>query len=166
MDIENLSTKVVALKMKGEWVALKNVMESIFLEKGIVEIVAELANRLPNSTFEIFFLNGLLHMSQLNACQFKRLFSLLSDKPLGLYNLERLLVGYGGITRKDFHEMAGNLDYKETCVVDGERTTENNVPVRIMTHDEYVKMMCMRYEIPIDTVVAFRKNLKSVLQFY
>lgn len=163
MNIDNLSSKIVAHTMKGDWITCKKVMESIFAEESKLEIIAELINRLPNTAFELFFLNGLSYISQMEAHQFKNLFSLLKANPLGMYNLERFFVGYGGITRKDFSDMVGNLDYSATCDVDEKSISENNLAnVRIMSRDEYTKMMCVHYDVPIDHVVAFHEKLKSL----
>jgi len=164
MDIDDLASQISALERERNWSELTNVTASIFSEDNKLEILAQLVVRVTGLTLQAVVLKGLLYFSQLEKIQYKKLFHLLQNNPVGIYDLKIALITYGGLTKENLQELTGEYENKKES---DENTSDNEInathlDIKVITDPNVMlKRMCPYYEVTFNEVKTLQDRLRS-----
>jgi hypothetical protein len=84
-------------------------MQSVIGREDRLTLFADLAKRVPGSSFDDFFLCGLPHILQLDERDWRALYALLNGHDIGIYTLTRFLIFYGRASKRVLQRLCENF---------------------------------------------------------
>jgi hypothetical protein len=108
-EFEFFKKRICDAVKKRNYSTLEPILDEIFLKKNKLTYLANLADQLPGMAFETFFLSGLQHLNELSYNDYKKLFALLEEKEIGMYQVTRFLIIHGGARKKTLQELCANF---------------------------------------------------------
>jgi hypothetical protein len=159
MDVELLSKKISSFVKSRSYDELGLVMKGIFQRDDKLQIVVELADRLPSSSLQDLFLSGITHITNLNDSDYKKMFELAAGRDIAIYNITRFLIIHGGARRSVLQRIVHNFD--EIQRIQQFHAYLDNTAILESNEKKMNEHLYRTIKISESTILAFREKLNG-----
>jgi len=109
-DINKISTDIMNIFSNRRFHELNHIMNNIFIRDDKIELIVNLADRLPGKTMDDLLLCGIEYLITLTIKEYVRMFELANERDIAFYRLTRFMRFHGLAPREAFRRLGVDMD--------------------------------------------------------
>lgn len=157
---DDFARRIMDVQKKRKYADFGPVMAEIFSDRNRLEILSELANRLPSGTVHDFFLCSLSYLQELNVSDIRKLYEISIDRDMALYSLTWFFMVVANIRGAALRELTFNsakiqgIEQFKSALSGGNHSDDERL------YDHFTKV----FGVKKADILTFRKKIARELE--